>query len=329
MPLILVTGATGLVGNNVVRLLAERGDQVRVLQRANSPTKPLAGLPVESVPGDITDAASVERAMAGVNGVVHAAGYVHVGWTNLGLHRAINVEGTRNVASAARAAGVRMVHVSSVDALGLRSREHPADESTPPDPRNQVPYALTKREAEAVVLEEVDHGLDAVIVNPVFMLGPWDWKPSSGRMLLAVAQQRPLFTPRGGNDFCDVRDVAAGILTASERGRRGERYILGGEAMSYFEAWSMFADVVGVRRPIRAVRPFVLKSIGRVGDLIGKLKGRELDVNSAATLMATWPHHYTYAKAAAELGYRPRPARQAAKAAWQWFQEHGYAPKRS
>lgn len=322
---ILVTGATGLVGNNVVRQLVDRGDSVRVLQRANSPQKPFEGLPVDIAPGDVRDADSIVQAMIGMEAVVHAAGYVHVGWSNLDQHRAINVEGTRHVAAAARAAGARMIHVSSVDALGLRSREHPADEQTPPDLSCRVPYAMTKREAEAEVLAEVERGLDAVIVNPVFMLGPWDWKPSSGRMLLAVAQQRPMFSPRGGNDFCDVRDVAAGIITAIARGRRGERYILGGEPMSYFEAWTMFAQIVGVRGPVRAVRPVVLHTLGRIGDLVGKVRGRELDINSAATLMATWPHHYTYAKAQAELGYAPRPARQAAADAWQWFVDYGYA----
>ena len=175
--LILVTGATGLVGNNVVRQLVDRGDRVRVLQRAESPQEPLAGLPVEVAAGDVRDAPSVERAAAGVEAVVHAAGYVHVGWTNLNLHRGINVEGTRNVARAARLAGARMVHVSSVDALGLRSREQPADEETPPDRSCTIPYPMTKREAEETLLAEVAQGLHGVIVNPVFMLGPWDWKP--------------------------------------------------------------------------------------------------------------------------------------------------------
>ena len=147
-------------------------------------------------------------------------------------------------------------------------------------------------------------------------------------MLLSIYKGKPYAAPRGGNDFCDVRDVAAGILAALDKGRSGERYILGGEPMSYFEAWQMFAEIVGVRKPFREMLPFVLRLVGRAGDLATRLMGREFEVNSAATTMATWPHHYTYAKAQRELGYAPRPAREAAEAAWQWFVEHGYCQRR-
>ncbi len=322
--LTLVTGATGLVGNNLVRLLAERGDRVRVLVR-DPADKSLAGLPLDIVAGDVCDQAAVRHAAEGIDRIIHSAGRVHLGWTGLALQQAVNVEGTRNVAQAAKDAGVRMVHVSSVDALGLGTRQQPADEDCPAEGSVLCPYVVTKRQAEQVVTEMADHGLDAVIVNPVYMFGPWDWKPSSGRMILQVARGMVLLAPPGGNDFADVRDVAAGIISAAERGQRGHRYILGGEPLSYLEAWRMIAQITGVRGPWRKMLPPGLFVASRIGDLLTRIRGVESDVNSAAIAMARLEHHYTYARAAAELDYRPRPAREAIEAAWKWFLENGYA----
>lgn len=325
----LVTGATGLVGNNIVRLLLDRGQAVRVLVREHSDQRPLFDLDVEIVHGDVREPETVRRACGGASLVIHAAGYVHIGWSALRLHRAVNVQGTCNVADTARELGLRMVHVSSTDALGIRSRRQPANEETPRDGHVSCPYVVTKREAEDELLARVNDGLDAVIVNPNFVLGPWDWKPSSGRMLLEVSRGFALLAPPGGNDFCDARDIAAGTLAAAERGRTGRRYILGGEAMSYLEAWRMFAEVTGCRAPVGTARPWMLHVAGRAGDAWGRLSRREPDVNSAAVAIARLPHHFDGRRAEEELDYRPRPARQAAQAAWQWFLENGYARGRN
>ncbi len=322
--LTLVTGATGLVGNNVARRLLADGSRVRVLVRSPQPLREFDGLDVEILSGDITDADSARRACAGVAAVVHSAGYVQLGRTQLDIHRAINVEGTRNVAAAALEAGAKMVHVSSCDALGVRSRTEPADEDTEPNGQLRVPYAISKREAELVVLEAVAAGLDATIVNPGFMLGPWDWKPSSGRMLLEVARGRGWVAPRGYFSVCDVRDVADGIAVALERGQSGRRYILAGTTMRYIDAWRLFAEVTSARRPLLAAGPLVAKLAGWTGDAIGKLTGKEPDVNSGAFALAALPKHYTIARAEKELGYRHRPFRESVEDAWRWFQEYGY-----
>lgn len=320
----LVTGATGFVGNNVVRLLLARGVQVRVLVREAADERPLAGLPVEIIRGDVRDRSAAERAVQGVTRVVHAAGMVHIGWQRREEQQSINVEGTRNVASAARAAGVRMVYVSSIDALGVGSLGLPSDEKTPLNGEICCPYVTTKREAEQLVLGEVMQGLDAVIVNPGFMLGPWDWKPSSGKMLLKVAAGWGLLAPPGTNSYCDVRDVAAGIVAALERGRLGERYILAGQTLTYRQAMELMARITGGRSPIRTVRRWAVKTVGAVGDLHAWAAGRESDVNSAAAAMSLWPKNFTSARAAAELGYQSRPIEQSAADAWEWLQEFGY-----
>jgi len=312
------------LGNNLVRLLLVRGEHVRVLARQPA-DRALAGLPIEIVPGDITDPACLTAAVAGIDVVIHSAALVHIGWTRQAEMERINVQGTRNVAAAARSAGARMVHVSSVDALGLGTREQPGDEETPLGSEH-VPcgYVITKRAAEGVIQDEIQRGLDAVIVNPAYMLGPWDWKPSSGKLILQIARGWVKLAPRGGNDYCDVRDVAAGIMAAIERGRTGRRYILGGEPLPFLDAFRLIAEVVGVDPPWRHWRwpvRYGMPVIARVKTL---LTGVEPEYNGAAVAISELPHHYSYARAAAELGYTPRPAREAIQAAWAWFQERGY-----
>jgi len=144
-------------------------------------------------------------------------------------------------------------------------------------------------------------------------------------MLLEVAAGRGLLAPPGGNDFADVRDVAAGILAAVRRGRTGRRYILGGHALRYLEAWRLFAAVAGRRPPWGEARRRWVVLAGRGGDLLAWLTGREGPVNSAATGLSLLPHHFSCARAAAELGYSVRPIEQTVHDAWQWFLEHGYA----
>ncbi|NDC53838.1 MAG: NAD-dependent epimerase/dehydratase family protein [Planctomycetia bacterium] len=217
----VVTGATGLVGNNVLRLLVRRGKRVRAVVR--SAGRALAGLHVQVATAALADERALQEAIDGASAVVHSAALVHCGWRHRDEMRAANVEGARLVARAARRAGARLVHVSSVDAIGLTRDGSPADEETAPGVMPECPYVVTKREAERAVLDEIGRGLDAVIVNPVYMIGPWDWKPSSGRMLLEVGAGKGLFAPPGANDFVDVRDVAEGILAALERGRTTAR----------------------------------------------------------------------------------------------------------
>ena len=321
----LVTGATGLVGNNVVRLLRDAGETVRVLVRGTSDPRPLAGLEVEVVTGDVCDVESVRRATVGVSRVVHAAAQVHIGWTGLDSLRAINVVGTRNVATAARDANAKMVHVSSVDTLGVGSPDLAADEESPREGKVPCSYVLSKREAEQAFLEEVGCGLEGVVVNPGFMFGPWDWKPSSGRMLLEVARRFTPFAPKGGCSVCDVRDVAAGILAALERGTVGRGYILGGENVSYLDLWKRISSITGGAAPLGRAGPLMRLAAGRGGDLIGKLTGREPDVNSASVGMSDLYHYYSIARAQEELGYVVRPLEESLADAWDWFQAEGYA----
>ena len=217
-----------------------------------------------------------------------------------------------------------MVHVSTVDTLAPGAPDRPVDEDTPLAEKTPCSYVVSKREAEEAVLEEIEHGLDAVIVNPGFMLGPWDWKPSSGRMLLEVARFFTPLAPPGGCSVCDPRDVAAAMIAAIEHGRTGARYILAGHNMTYFELWRRFAEATGGGKPIGHLGAVLRFVAGRTGDLVSKVIGRELDVNSAALGMSCLFHYYRSDRAAAELGYRLRPVDDSIRDAWAWFGEHGY-----
>ena len=321
-----VTGATGLLGNNLVRLLTNRGQSVRAVVRSLvAAHRCLQSLPLEVAVGTLENDLTIGPVIDGATVVVHAAAMVHCGWRYAKEMHAANVTFTRVVAQAARRAGARLVYVSSVDKLGLRADEAPADEETPPGVIVECPYVVTKRAAEAVVLEEVSRGFDAVIVNPVYMLGPWDWKPSSGRMLLEVGAGWGLFAPSGTNTFVDVRDVAAGIILAAERGRTGRRYILGGHSLSYFDAWRLFARITGRMQPLGIAPRPIVRAVGWCGDLAALVTRKEPPVNSAAVAMSLLSHTFSCARAEAELGYFYRLLETPEADAWQWFIDYGFA----
>jgi dihydroflavonol-4-reductase len=322
---VLVTGGTGLVGNNILRVLTGQGHSAVALVRQSHDGRAVADLPVELRVGDLSDPETVTRAIAGTDAVIHAAGDTHIGRRHRVRQFRTNVDGTRHVATAAFRQGVRMILVSSVDALPASRPGHPANEETPGVAKSDCGYVQSKRAAEREVEQLVGQGLDACIVNPGFMLGPWDWKPSSGRMLLRVARGGVPLAPRGGFSVCDVRDVSQAIVTALERGRAGRRYILAGDNMRYLDLWRIFARVTGVRPPLCPAGPLLRLAAGWGGDLAALLTGREGDVNSAAVRMSSLYHYYSSQRAERELAYRRRAVEASVRDAWQWFQENGYA----
>ena len=321
----LVTGGSGLLGNNIVRALLDRGVQVRVMVRKSTDPKPLEGLDVEQAVADLRDGAAISRCVDGVDCVIHAAADIHIGWKNLEQQRRINVEGTRLIAQAARQTGARMVHVSSVDALAAGSRDRLVDENVPIGPKVPCTYVVTKREAETAIVDEQSQGLRATIVNPGFMLGPWDWKPSSGRMILAIAQRWVPIAPVGGMSVCDVRDVANAIIQIPEQEQIGRRYILSGTNITYLDAWRLFAKVTHRPAPMFRMGPLMRWGAGMGGDLATRITGKEGEVNSALIRMSSLFHYYDSTRARQELNYQIRPIEQTVGDAWSWLQEHGRA----
>jgi dihydroflavonol-4-reductase len=324
MALTLITGATGFVGSAVARAAAAAGHDLRLLVRPGGDRRNLAGLAALLSEGDLTDAASLARAVAGCRYVFHVAADYRLWVPDPEAMMAANVAGTRALFLAAQAAGVdRIVYCSSVAALGLTGTDAPADETTPVHAGKIVGvYKQSKYRAEQAVLALVrDAGLPAVIVNPSTPIGPRDVKPTpTGRMIRdAAAGRMPAYVDTGLN-IVHVDDVAAGHVLALEKGRVGERYILGGEDFSLGDLFAEIAAVAG-RRPPRMKLPIgPLTPVALACEFLARF-GIEPVVTRETLAMARKKMFFSSAKARAELGYAPRPARLAIADAVAWFRD--------
>ena len=322
---ILLTGATGFLGNNIARALVEQGHSIVVTLRHSSNRRSLDNIPHEPVNFDFESPEDLSIAFENVDAVIHSAALIQIGWSKLALSRKINVEATSRIAEAARRRNIRMVHISTIDALGMTTESQLGTEAHLNPPKPGCSYVISKREAETAVILEVANGLDAVIVNPGYMVGPYDWRPSSGEIMLTLKKQFMPLAPAGGCCVADVRDVAEGVISAMKHGNTGERYILGGVNMSYLELFQQMASVIQCRSPKVKLPNWLASAVGKSGDLIGKIQGREPAINSAATGMGQLFHYCDSEKAKRELGYQIGSVQDGLQDAWEWFQANGYA----
>ena len=322
---VLITGATGLLGNNLVRVLLEDQYQVTAAIRTRTTPRSLAGLNVDTAFMDLNEPKSIAAAMGDFDVVIHSAAKIQLGWSGLDESRQTNVEGMLHLAKAARLRKMRMILVSTVDALAPGSWDRPATETDRDPAKPSCSYVVSKREAEEAFAQEVERGLDGLIVQPGFMVGPWDWRPSSGEMMLSVAKYFTPLAPSGGCSVVDVRDVACGIVSAIEHGVTGENYILGGHNLSYFDLWEKIAVASGSRGPIGKLPAWINSIAGMAGDAQYRVFGSEPTVNSAATQMGQLVHWYSSSKAEKALGYQIGSIEDALADAWQWFKANDYA----
>lgn len=320
----LVTGASGLVGAAVARRLVHAGHEIRALVRASSDRRNLERLPVDCAVGDLTDRASLDRALAGCAALFHVAADYRLWALDAAELYAANVTGTRNIMQAALGAGVeRIVYTSSVATLGLDATGAPADESSPSTIDDMIGhYKRSKFLAEEAVRELVQsRGLPAVIVNPSTPIGPGDIKPTpTGRMIADAARGRmPAYVDTGLN-IVHVDDVAMGHLLAFTRGGLGERYILGGENLSLKQILDTIASLSG-RSPPRLRLPHnLLLPIAHVAETWARLvKSSSLTLTVDSVRMAKKRMYFSSDKARRELGYEPRPAIDALRDAVAWF----------
>lgn len=325
---IFITGGTGFLGVNLVRLLLSQGQRVRLLVRSKPSRLGLESDLIEFVRGDTTDPASLMDAMRGCDQVYHVAGWVNITSWGMALARKTNVEGTRNVCATALQLGVRrLVHTSSIAAIGAGTPDRPADEDTPWDLHwTGIPYYITKRESESVVQDFVRRGLDAVIVNPSYLVGPWDVKLGAGRALLHVARGHVRIVPgAGGTNFADVRQAAAGHVLAMERGRTGQRYFLGGENLTFRAFCTRAAAIAGVKPPRVALPYGVMYPFAAAGSILGHWMPQRFQDFNLGLLRSTFLEHYaTSRKACEELEYEEKSVEQAIVDGLAWFAEHGY-----
>ncbi len=323
-----LTGATGFVGASVARLLIAKGHRVRALSRPNNDRRNLQGLDIEIVEGDLGNADTYRAALKGCDNLFHVAADYRIWVPDAAAMHRINIDGTRALMLAALDAGVgRIVYTSSVAALGIHKDFTPANELSPVTYADMVGiYKQSKYLAEQEVARLVStHKLPAVIVNPSTPIGPRDIKPTpTGRIIVDAARGRmPAYVDTGLN-IAHVEDVAMGHWLAFERGKVGERYILGGENLSLSDILAIIADIVGRPAPTIKLPRAAIYPVAFGMEIAARLTGWEPMVTIDALRMSKKKMYFSTAKAERELGYTARPAREAIADAISWFKAEGY-----
>jgi dihydroflavonol-4-reductase len=323
-----VTGATGFLGSHVARVLGEQGADLRLLVRSTSNLRNLEGIKAETATGDLRDSSSLEKGMSGCDTVFHVAADYRL-WVRdpAEMYRS-NVDGTKAILDAARKNGVRrVVYTSSVATVGFTGNGHPADEDSPVSLADMIgPYKRSKFMAEQLAMEAGGSGVHVVVVNPTTPVGEQDVKPTpTGRVVVDFLKRRfPAYVETGLN-LVDVRECAVGHVVALEKGRPGERYILGGENLTLKQILDKLGEISGLPSP-KVKLPYVFAfATGIVDEAItGRLLHREPRATVDSVRMGKKKMFASCAKAERELGWKIVPVEGALRRAVQWFQANGY-----
>lgn len=322
---IAITGGNGFIGSQLAAALSERGHLVRVLVRPSCDLTNLRSLTVEHCPGDVRDLDSLLRAFDSCELVFHTAAVVSFWKPLYQLQHEVNVLGTRNVVTAARRTGVRrLVHTSSIAALGHPVDGLLADETNAFNWDGSVAgYKRSKYEGELEIRQGIERGLDAVIVNPAVVIGPGDIHFNGGDFIRSVARGFVPFYIHGGGNIAFVEDVVRGHINAAEKGRTGERYILGGENLTHRQIFQTIAQIIGKPAPRIPIPVAVVKAAARILDMIGTVIGKKPLLTPELVAGAGLHNWYSTAKAERELGYTITPFRTAVQRTYDWYKSEG------
>jgi len=323
--LAVVTGASGHLGANLVRALIERRWQVRALVRQD--TRALAGLDIELFSGDVLDEESLREAFTGADVIFHLAGRISiVSWDRKEVE-AVNITGVKNVVEACKSAGVkRLIHTSSFHAHKQEPLYEPLDESRSLlEPGRNPPYNYSKAEGERIVRAAIEEGVDAIIINPGGMLGPFDFKPSHfGSTLLSIAKGKLPALVNAGLCWVDIRDVAAGMINACEHAETGAKYMLSGKWVSLVQIAQQVANITGVKLTPVVLPIWIAKSSAPLATLLDRARGKRPLFTPIAIKELESNPNISYVKANRELGYEPRPLEQTLSDTVGWFQRNGF-----
>ncbi len=325
---VLVTGATGFVGGAVARALVRKGADVRVLARPDASLRNLEGLPVERVSGDLRDPASLRRAVAGCRQLYHVAAHYALWARHPAVFYDVNVTGTKNMMEAAREAGTeRIVYCSTIGAIGLPPDGGPGTEDTAVSLSQMAGhYKRSKYLAEQEVLKMARSGLPVVIVNPSAPVGAGDVRPTpTGQVIVDFMKGRMWAYIETGMNIVDVDDVATGHLLAMEKGRLGERYILGAKNLTLREVFEILSRLTGVKAPSVKLPRGVVLPLAYVNLALAQVTGIPPRIPLEGVKMAKYTMHYDCSKAIRELGIPQTAPEVALEKAVRWFKAHGYA----
>jgi dihydroflavonol-4-reductase len=322
----LVTGAAGFLGSHVARQLVARGDSVRVLMRPSSNNRAISDLPLEYVTGDLRDAASLDRAMAGAKRVFHVAADYRLWAKNPREIYDSNVGGTKNLLAAAKKAGIeQLIYTGTVATIAVDRPELP-NESTDSKLEEMIGhYKRSKWMAEQDVLGAVKEGLPVIVAMPTTPVGPWDWKPTpTGKIILDFVNGKMPGYVETGLNFVGVEECAAGHLLAAERGKIGERYLLGAENLTLKDLLDVLSRITGLRAPAMKIPHGVALGVAYVESAFSRLIGREPGIPVEGVKIAQHKMFVDCSRAQKELGFQPKPVAAALERAVRWYQANGY-----
>lgn len=319
---VLVTGGDGLLGGNLVRRLLDKEYEVKVLIHPSSDSPTLENLAIDKVTGDILDIDSLKKAVRGCKAVFHVAASTAM-WPPLDAKiTAVNVTGTANMLLAARDENVeRFIHTGSASSFGYGTKHKPGTEESPYGYNNlRLAYFESKLEAQKMVLRQAKEGIiDAVVVNPTFMIGPYDSQPSSGKVILKFLQLKAPFYPPGGRCFIHAGDAAEGMISALTKGRTGECYILGNENLEMKEFLTMVAEVAGVAPPRYKIPDKAMISAGRIASGLAAATKKVPELTYEIAKVSCIGSYYSAGKAVRELALPQTPVKEAVEEAYRWL----------
>ena len=323
---VLVTGANGLLGSNVVRELLHSGYEVRGMVRENSNLLSLKKVDTELIQGEITNPADIRKAFAGCEIVVHTAANTSQWPTYYEAYKKTNVYATQLILDeAVRRMVKKFIYVSSANTFAPGAIDCPGTEKSPFDMKGKSGYMLSKYLAQDSVLSEFKRsGLPAIVVNPTFMLGKYDVKPSSGQIILMAHKKLLIPCPPGGKNFVHVTDVARGIVNAIRVGKHGECYLLGNENLSYRDFYEKMKRVTGFPKAQIRLRRSLIGVAGEMGSLYENLWRKPAKLNRVNARLLCLDNYYSPDKAVRYLKIPQTPVEQAIEDACEWFGQVGY-----
>lgn len=324
---VLVTGANGLLGAHVVRELIRRKFQVRVLVREGSNLQALKGLPIEYFKGNITSAENVEQAVQGCDFVVHAAARTNQSPSGIEAHYQPNIIGTQLIIDAAIKFKIkRLVYVSTANCFGNGTKENPGNEEKPfLSWMKKSGYAFSKWQAQQLVLKSSSQeSLDAVVVNPTFLIGENDIKPSSGKIFFHAVDKRVVFYPPGGKNFVDANAAAEGVVNALIKGRKGECYLLTGENLLYLDFFKKVTKITGQTSVFIPLPRWLIMTMGYLGCFFEKVFRTPVDLTRVNAKMLCLENYYTAEKAVRQVDFQQIPIEESVEKAILWFRNNKY-----
>lgn len=324
---VLLTGADGMLGSNISRLLLAKGYNIRAFIQPGRDVNTISKLEIEYFYGDLLNKDQVIEAAAGCDYIIHTAALTDVWPSRSEIINKVNIEGTRNIIQASYKSDIkRLVHVGTANSFGFGDKKNPGNESMAYNSGHfGLDYMDSKLKAQQLILNEVKTGgLKAIICNPTFMFGPYDSKPGSGTMIIALYKGKSPGFSGGGKNVIYVKDVASGICNALTKGRIGECYIMGHENLNYKELFKKISETINSKMPSIRISAPLIKAYGAIGSLYGKLSAKAPVISYPMAKIGCEGFYYSSAKAIKELNLPQTPVEIAIKEAFDWLKENKY-----